>query len=149
MGDAISKLYTPAFNSLESFSFRRIMRVFSTARVLCSTDGTYHTHCGILAPCLGWLLLHFNFPHLPIFSSAASSRRRSSRKRKASQSCPPAPPSLARTQAEELTRDLLSLFSEMLLIGIAQDSLLQNQMAQIASNFAATSKRIVITQVKV
>ncbi len=108
-------------------------------------------HSFIPPPSLPSLLPPFppppSLPSLPPFppphsSAPSQANRQSKRKRKASEPHPPAPPSLLliTTKAKELVEIVLSLQSEMLILGVVKDSELERDMAETASAFLSTSK---------
>lgn len=76
------------------------------------------------------------FPSIPPPVDAAKQGTRKRKVRQPNPQAPPTSPLLTTTKAEELMEDILSLLSEMLLVGVAS---LEGDMAEVASNCAATS----------
>ena len=76
--------------------------------------------------------------------SPTTATRHSTRKRKAGQAHPPPlPPSPIRTQAQKITEDLLSLFSEVVMLGLVNGEdieTLEMEFACFAANVAKTGK---------
>ena len=73
---------------------------------------------------------------------ATASTRHSSRKRKANPSRPPIPPQasppVARLEAEHVVSDMLGLFLDMILIGLAQGLSMETELANLGSSIAGT-----------